>query len=310
MLDNIMPHKYFNTLLPELAESGPKLQIFYEQKANISLTKAMALRRAGIDFIQPGIEALSTDFLKLMRKGVTARQNVNLLRYARSVGMSVNWNFLYAFPGDRIDWYVETLKLVPLLRHLGPPTGVHHLSIDRFSPYFNQPEEFGIRNVRPMAAYNPVFPPDAPLDQIAYHFVGEYRSESRENPEIIRALTQEVERWKDAWDKDVLPSLFVLEMVPGNFMLLDSRLNSGEEKILFINEAQAFAALVGGRREKLPEESVQWALENKVAIMLDGVLAPLATAEPELLARFENQNPSAVKNSANLEQLVHIAQAV
>ena len=228
-----------------------------------------------------------------MRKGVTARQNVNLLRYARSVGMSVNWNFLYAFPGDRIDWYVETLKLVPLLRHLGPPTGVHHLSIDRFSPYFNQPEEFGIRNVRPMAAYNPVFPPDAPLDQIAYHFVGEYRSESRENPEIIRALTQEVERWKDAWDKDVLPSLLVLEMVPGNFMLLDSRLKSGEEKILFINEAQAFAALVGGRREKLPEESVQWALENKVAIMLDGVLAPLATAEPELLARFENQNPRA-----------------
>ena len=93
-------------------------------------------------------------------------------------------------------------------------------------------------------------------------------------------------------------------------MLLDSRSGSGEEKILFINEAQAFAALVGGRREKLPEESVQWALENKVAIMLDGVLAPLATAEPELLARFENQNPSAVKNSANLEQLVHIAQAV
>lgn len=310
MLDNIMPHKYFNTLLPELAAAEPKLQIFYEQKANISLAKAMALRRAGIEFVQPGIEALSTDFLKLMRKGVTARQNLDLLRYARSVGISVNWNLLYAFPGDRIDWFVDTLRLLPLVRHLAPPTGVHHLSIDRFSPYFNQPEEFGIRNVRPMAAYHPVFPSEAPLSQIAYHFVGEYRSESRENPRVIRALTQEVECWKDLWNKDVLPSLIVLEMVPGNFMLFDSRFGNEEEKILFINEAQAFAALVGGRREKLPKESVQWALDNKVAIMLDGALAPLAVAEPELLTRFENQSSGAVRNTANLEQLVNIAPAV
>ncbi len=310
MLDNIMPHKYFNTLLPELAESEPKLRIFYEQKANISLAKAAALRRAGVEFVQPGIEALSTDFLKLMRKGVTARQNVNLLRYARSVGISVNWNLLYAFPGDRIEWYLETLKLVPLLRHLGPPTGVHHLSIDRFSPYFNQPEEFGIRNVRPMAAYAPVFPDGAPLDQIAYHFVGEYRSESRENPEVIRTLTQEVQHWNDSWNQDVLPSLCVLEIVPGNFMLLDTRSGPQEEKIFFIDETQAFAALAGGRPEKLPEESVFWALENKVAIMLDGVLAPLAVAEPELLARFEAQNSESGKNVPMAEQLVHIAQAV
>ncbi len=310
MLDNIMPHKYFNTLLPELAGSEPKLRIFYEQKANISLAKAAALRRAGVEFVQPGIEALSTDFLKLMRKGVTARQNVNLLRYARSVGISVNWNLLYAFPGDRIEWYLETLKMVPLLRHLGPPTGVHHLSIDRFSPYFNQPEEFGIRNVRPMAAYAPVFPDGAPLDQIAYHFVGEYRSESRENPEAIRALTQEVQHWNNSWNQDVLPSLCILEIVPGNFMLLDTRSGPQEEKILFIDETQAFAALAGGRPEKLPEESVLWALENKVAIMLDGVLAPLAVAEPELLARFEAQNSEGAKNAPMAEQLVHIAQAV
>lgn len=310
MLDNIMPHSYFNTLAPALAKLEPKLEIFYEQKANISLDRMVALRRAGIDFIQPGVESLSTDFLKLMRKGVTARQNVNMLRYARSAGVSVNWQLLYAFPNDRIEYFVETLNLVRLLRHLEPALGIHHLTIDRFSPYFNQPEEYGIENIRPMPAYNSVFPPEAPLERIGYHFVGEYRSGSRENPEIIRALAHEIQSWKAAWNQSVVPNLSVIEMVPGNFMLLDSRSGGGNERMLFINEDQAFAALVGGRIEKLPEESVQWALENKVAVMLDGALTPLAIAEPELLERFENQSSGAVRNTTNVEPLVHIAYAV
>ena len=222
----------------------------------------------------------------------------------------MNWNLLYGFPGDQIEFYVETLKLVPLLRHLNPPTGVHHLSIDRFSPYFNKPEQYGITNVRPMAAYNSVFPAQAPLDQIAYHFVGEYRSGSREAPEVIRALTAEVDRWCAAWEnQDVLPTLCVIEIVPGNFMLLDTRSGSGEERILFIDEAQAFAALVGGKPETLKKESVTWALENKVSVMLDNMLVPLAVAEPELLARFEAQNSEPTKSIANAgEQLVRIAQ--
>jgi ribosomal peptide maturation radical SAM protein 1 len=310
MLDNIMPHSYFNSLAPALAKLEPKLEIFYEQKANLTLAKMVALRRAGIDFIQPGVESLSTDFLKLMRKGVTARQNVNMLRYARSVGISVSWQLLYAFPNDRAEYFAETLKLVRLLRHLEPALGIHHLTIDRFSPYFNQAKDYGIENVRPMPAYDSIFPPGAPLDQIGYHFVGEYRSESRENREVIRALSQEIQCWKDAWRQDVAPILSVVEMVPGSFMLLDTRSGSEKEKILFINQAQAFAALAGGRIEKLSEEAVQWALDNKVAVMLDGVLAPLAVAEPELLTRFEAYSPEGEKNVTVTEPLVHIAQAV
>ncbi|HEV2965136.1 MAG TPA: RiPP maturation radical SAM C-methyltransferase [Candidatus Angelobacter sp.] len=309
MVDNIMPYSYFNTLVPQLAESPAGLQIFYEQKANLSLAKVVALRQAGITLIQPGIEAFSTDLLKLMRKGVTTRQNLNLLRYARSAEISVSWNMLYAFPGDQIDYYAETLKFIPLLRHLSPPTGVHHLSMDRFSPYFNKPEQYGIKNLRPMAAYSSVFPPEAPLEQIAYHFVGDYKSGSRETPEVIRALTQEVERWKAAWDNQgLLPALSVIEMVPGSFMLLDTRSGIGQEKILFIDEAHAFVALVGGRTGALPEESVRWALENKVSFMLDGMIVPLAVAEPDLLGRFEAGNSYSMKSNMSSEQIVQIAQ--
>ena len=60
----------------------------------------MLLKRAGISFIQPGIEALSSSLLKLMRKGVSAHQNLALLRYARCAGVHLVWNLLCGFPGD------------------------------------------------------------------------------------------------------------------------------------------------------------------------------------------------------------------
>src|SRR5450759_2538051 len=111
MVDNIMPYDYFQTLLPTLARSSLQAQIFYEQRANLRLWQVKSLRNAGIAVIQPGIEALSTPLLRLMRKGVSAAQNIRLLRYCRSCSLAVNWNLLYAFPQDRLSWYEDTLRL-------------------------------------------------------------------------------------------------------------------------------------------------------------------------------------------------------
>ena len=101
MTDNIMPHSYFQTLLPRLTREFADVTIMYEEKANLSLQQCQALVQAGIREIQPGIEALSTDLLRLMRKGCTASQNLALLRYARVTGLYLYWNLLYGFPGNR-----------------------------------------------------------------------------------------------------------------------------------------------------------------------------------------------------------------
>ena len=153
MTDNIMPHNYFKTLIPRLGNELPELQIFYEEKANLSLQDVLALKKAGVASVQPGIEALSSRLLKRMKKGVQARQNLMLLRYARAAGLQLYWNLLWGFPGDELAAYEETLAILPLLHHLQPPIGFGHISIDRFSPYFFQPEEFGIITFRPLAVY-------------------------------------------------------------------------------------------------------------------------------------------------------------
>src|SRR5262249_37819581 len=72
MVDNIMPHTYFRTLIPRLGSEIPDLHMFYEQKANLSLGQVTALKDAGILEVQPGIEALSSSLLKSMDKGVSA----------------------------------------------------------------------------------------------------------------------------------------------------------------------------------------------------------------------------------------------
>ena len=287
MVDNIMPHNYFDSLLPRLEHELPGLHLFYEQKANLTLEHVARLKSAGVEVIQPGIEALSTPLLKLMKKGVTAGQNIALLRYCRVVDLAVNWNLLFAFPSDQLQWYEDTLALMPLLVHLNPPTGLCHLSVDRFSPYFEQYEEYEIRSVRPMAAYFDVLPSHVDSYQIAYHFEGQYESGARANPAVIRALDAEIADWRERWDPSVeaLPALECGSVSEDTFLLVDTRGLADCQAFEFIDLDRASMALLG-RTVQPNAAAEQWALERKVCVELDGKSVPLATAPVSILSRF------------------------
>jgi ribosomal peptide maturation radical SAM protein 1 len=287
MADNIMPHTYFRTLIPRLGQEVPDLKLFYEQKANLSLAQVIALKQAGVNAIQPGIEALSSSLLKRMDKGVSAAQNVALLRYARSVGIWVTGNLLAGLPGDELCDYEETLSLVPLLGHLNPPTGVSDVSIERFSPYFDRPQQYGITNVRRIDAYALAFPPAADLGKLAYHFDADFASGARAHPEIVQAIGEAVERWRAQWrerDGD-LPALVVRRLADDAFVLRDTRGLPGTQDLQFLTRRQAAIALVG--RGEMDAGERDWALASRVGVELDGAYVPLATAGPELLLEFE-----------------------
>lgn len=285
MTDNIMPHRYHRDLVPRLAEAVPDLHVFYEQKANLTLEQVRGMHAAGILAIQPGIEALSTPLLDRMRKGIKARQNIALMRYARATGVHVRWNLLYAFPGDDLDDYRATLALVPLIVHLPPPNALVHLSIDRFSPYFNAPEAHGIRELRAIPAYAEVFPDSADLASLAYHYVGEWDTAARRDPALFQALWEAVLGWRRAWTgEQAHPSLVVMPQGPGRWMLTDTR-GLGRGTTFTLNDAQADAVLVGGPRARVP--AADWAIQAGFAADLDGWCVPLAITRPALLADLE-----------------------
>lgn len=296
MVDNIMPVGYFDTLLPRLAAASLGMHAFYEQKANLTLQRVKLLKEAGVAVIQPGIEALSTGLLRLMKKGVSAAQNISLLRYARSLDMSVNWNLLYAFPSDSEEHYEETIRLLPLISHLSPPSAACHLSIDRFSPYFDHARDYGVSNVRPMDAYATIFPADVDKGRIAYHFIADYDCATRRDPALIDRMRSLIDGWRAAWSRlnERAPLLAVEELGPELFLLCDTRcVNANTFAIRFISREQAVLALTGVIVGKETEKLRRWALEEaKVAVEIDLKIVPLATARPQLLDSFEAEVPA------------------
>lgn len=222
MTDNIMPRRYLKELLPALAGDDTKPHLFYEVKANHSEQEIDTMARGGVARIQPGIESLSSHVLELMRKGVSAHQNIALLRHCAGVGMWVTWNILYGFPGEAVCDYESTIAVMPMLEHLQPVTGAHKIIIDRFSPYFREPEALGIGPIQPFRTYYSLYPEGAAVDDIAYHYYGDYSTDLLAKPEVIERLDAAIRVWRKAWEKTPLPVLQVFDM-SGTSVVLDTR---------------------------------------------------------------------------------------
>lgn len=283
--DNIMPHSYWKTFVPKLAERIPGLQLMYEQKANLTLLQVMQLVAAGIDEIQPGIEALSTDLLALMAKGTTCGQNVALLRYARATGMRLQWNLLFGFPQDKIEYYEETRDLSRLLHHLPPPRGPIPVVIDRFGPYHDAPERHGVRELSPVEGYRAWVPPKADVEKIAYHFTGQFESASLARLDVIAALAAEVTSWRDQYHGTERPELRV-HREGSNYVLVDTRGVSAAPERQRIDFERARAVLVR-RPASAVDSALDWALDQGCCVIRDDRIIPLAIAEPELLLEIE-----------------------
>ena len=65
-------------------------------RARIRLRKSQlqTMVAGGVTRIQPGIESLSTSILRLMRKGTSRLQNIQLLKWCADLQLNVAWNFL------------------------------------------------------------------------------------------------------------------------------------------------------------------------------------------------------------------------
>ena len=194
--DNILDMAYFQEFLPRLAASPLNLLIYYETKANLRPEHFEMLARAGVRKIQAGIETLDTTLLRLMRKGSTALQNVQTLKLAAEAGVYVEWLALCGFPGETAADYDRIAGLLPALRHLQPPAALLRARADRFSPYFDRPDEFGV-TLEPLPAYRHIYGGDAAAQaRLGYHFA--MRSPALDEIAGYTAETaQEYALWRD-----------------------------------------------------------------------------------------------------------------
>ena len=185
VVDNILDMRYFGTVLPQLAGRDLGVDLYYEVKANLRKDQIRLLREAGIRHIQPGIEILSDAVLARMKKGATALQNIQTLKWAQELGVRVDWNILWGFPGEDPSEYARMARLMPLLSHLEPPAFGTPIQLDRFSPNFDRAAELGFVWVRPLPTLHHIYRIDAAaVANLAYHF--EYRHADNRQAQTVR----------------------------------------------------------------------------------------------------------------------------
>ena len=220
--DSVMPRN-FEQVLSKLAPLKARFSI-YQVRPTLEPAVMDLCVKAGITAVAAGVESLSTNILRKLGKGVTALQNLKLLREARSRRMYIWWNFLVGIPGETEEDYESILQMLPCLEHLQPPTGIGRIAINRYSRYHCNPVAFGIRSVRPVAAYRLIYPANANLQDLAYTFDADFESILSRDLDLCRRLRARCSEWIRSWEgTKERPSLCTVETTDRWRVIKDTR---------------------------------------------------------------------------------------
>jgi ribosomal peptide maturation radical SAM protein 1 len=300
-VDNIMDMRYLTKLFPVLVKHETDYEIFYEVKASLRREQLKLLAQAGVTQLQPGIESLNSNVLRLMRKGIRAIQNVNLLRWAHYYNLDVEWNLLWGFPGETEQDYAEQAAVIPHLFHLRPPSSANRIWLERFSPLFTERDTFQFRYRRPERSYQYIYPGYVDLERIAYFF--DYELDGGLPDSAYEDVRRAAADWSSAWQADTPPVLQYWS-APHFIQIYDER-RKGEGGTYTFEDTLADLYLacnnrpttaIAVRRElglRLPVEAIQEVFEEfqqRGLMFLDGQLA-LALAIPSVKTRLRLMFP-------------------
>jgi len=196
LVDNIIDMHYIEDLFGRFAADHCDLDVFIETKSNLQKSQIRTLAAGGVKCMQPGLESLSINQLRAMDKGVTPIQNIISLKWSYYYHVAVSWNILLGFPGETDEDYRRQIDLLPSLFHLQPPESTGKFWLQRFSPYYSRPHEYGVRITGPGTAYEFIYDPQqVDLKKIAYDF--EYELDNWNiDPHVYQELVDLVGEWQ------------------------------------------------------------------------------------------------------------------
>ena len=206
--------------MPEVAARGHEWIFFWEVKANMRREELETLAAAGVRWIQPGIESLDADMLRLMKKGVSPVQNIKLLKWSEELSIYCGWNLIHGLPGEKQQSYDNMVEMIPKLHHLRPPSGSGRFQLHRFSPYFDKPEQHGIRCTGAHPTFQHAFPvPKEDLDELVY--LHDFVRVTDDAPADGAALERALKEWRNAYEQGA--SLRITVRLDGSSTIEDHR---------------------------------------------------------------------------------------
>ena len=304
IVDNIVDLKYIDTVMPILESLDKPYMLFLETKANLKRKQVEQLAKAGVKKIQPGIENMHNEALKLLNKGTTAEINVQLLKWCKEFGIKVSWNYLLNIPGELDEWNQEVAEWFPLIFHLQPPrSGV--IRFDRYSIYHEKAEDYDLKLV-PNRLYSYVYPlPINKLMDLAYYFETEENQAVNEHPYKLGfksgqiQLTKTILEWRKQQyqNQKNQPVLSMLDN-GSEIRIIDTRPCAIESEQTLTNLAywiykscdeiksprQLLVTLKRNYKDSLSWDDIQPVIEEllqkKILLQLNGKFLSLAVNEP------------------------------
>src|SRR5262249_40181909 len=244
------------------------------------------------------------------------------MKWCVEYNVTLDWNLLFGFPGETREDYVEMIELFKQIRFLKPPTAYGPIRLDRFSPYHNNPADFGMVNVRPLAPYRYLYPFDEQsLMNIAYYFDFDYSA--GEDPTGFAA---EAVQYVIQWQREPeIGTLCSITRPDGALTLIDTRSDAVLPELTltgleqagyeFCDEIHSGSAVAAHLRKQFPDlkftdaqviESLDSLVANKL-MLTDGLhylslavaVRPIEqTSDP--VALFETANSPARPASSYL----------
>ena len=157
-----------------------------------------AMRAAGMQEVQIGIEALSTRLLKKINKGTTTIQNIEIMKHCEMTGITNSSNLILYFPGSDqkdVDETLRNLDFVLCFR----PLKIVHFWLGLGSPVWEHPEKFGLKSVFNHRNYAAIFPPEV-FNGMRF-IIQSYRGDLVSQRKLWKPVKKKLRAWKKSYEE-------------------------------------------------------------------------------------------------------------
>lgn len=222
--DNALPEKQAGAIFDGMIELGLDLSIFAELRATSPPALIQKMKRAGVDTVQVGIEALSSRLLIKMNKGARAIDNLSLMKQCEAVGIANASNLMLHFPSSDADDVAQTLHCLTFARWYRPLKTVSFwLGLD--SPVYRFPKQFQIRSIFNHPRLKKLFPASVAV-QLRFMIQG-YRGDRKRQIQLWRSVEKTVAQWRRDYERiqrrtNGRPALSYRD--GGRFLIIDQHL--------------------------------------------------------------------------------------
>ena len=131
--------------------------LFCEIKSTLSEEELVNLARVGVFQVQAGIESFSDNILKLMGKGVSVIQQVQIMKHCSAHGIHLMWYILVGTPGETEQMCREVNEVIPKIMHLQGPGTVASVLYIRDS-YYTEHQGGAVPELEPDTGYDFIYP--------------------------------------------------------------------------------------------------------------------------------------------------------